>query len=165
MKKDLRIDGRMQRVFVLSETDERIAYIPLKSIHRVDYDRLNEISDAVPNKPILEQMRKTKLGNGRNALVQYDSVIQVADKVTSENGAIRLKKPEEAILEVEAHNLAKPPQVQMVEPPKEQTNQNTQTVNEEKQTDQPKKTRARRTTSKSKTTRTRRSTKTQKTSE
>lgn len=76
--KDIRINGKLNRVFVLKETDSRIVHIPVKSLHRVDYDRLRDIESKTPSKAdMLDTMRKTELDNGRNALVQYDKHIQV----------------------------------------------------------------------------------------
>lgn len=74
--KDIRIDGRMNRVFVLKDADERIIYIPIAMCHRVDYERFKEIAEINPGN-MLDQMKRTKLSNGRNALTQYDSIIQV----------------------------------------------------------------------------------------
>ena len=90
--KDIRINGKMHRVFVLTESDERYVYIPLKHITRVDYNRLLEIENKGGD--MLTEMKKTKLDNGRNALSQYDSIIQVAVKEGQQVGA-RLPKPDE----------------------------------------------------------------------
>jgi hypothetical protein len=103
MLKDIRIDGRMQRVFVLKETSERILYIALKSLHRVDYDQLLDIDKTYP-KDMLEGMRKTKLANGRNALAQYDAIIQVSVKNQPTGDISRIRKPDEAIISVEVKN-------------------------------------------------------------
>lgn len=91
--KDLRIDGRMQRVFVLLETDERMVYIPVKSLHRVDYDFLIDLEDKWPRN-MLEGLKKSKLPNGRNALVQYENIIQVL-QFTGKGNEVRIKKPHE----------------------------------------------------------------------
>jgi hypothetical protein len=91
--KNIKIDGRMTPVFVLKETDNRIVYIPVNHLHRVDYDRLKDIEKAGGN-DMLAQMRRTKLSNGMNSLAAYDKVIQVADKANGNNVA-RLKKPDE----------------------------------------------------------------------
>lgn len=96
--KDIRIDNRSARVFVLKETDDRIVYIPLKVLHRVDYDRLLKIEQEAGDK-MLERMSETVLDNGRNALVQYDGLIQVMKK-NSETTGERLKKPEESIKDI-----------------------------------------------------------------
>ena len=93
---DIRVDGRTQRVFVLKESDERIVYIPIKSLHRVDYDRLLDIEKASAPGKMLDLMLKTTLNNGRNALVQYDSIIQVMFKTDEKNG-VRLRKPTESL--------------------------------------------------------------------
>ena len=97
--KDVRIDGRLTRVFVLKESDDRLVYIPLKVLHRVDYDRLVAIENAVKGRSMsmLERMSEVKLDNGRNALTQYDNLIQVMNK-TVVDGRIageRLRKPGE----------------------------------------------------------------------
>ena len=94
MQKDIKIDGRMQRVFVLTENDKRICYIPLKSLHRVDYEQLKDLSHKYKSR-MMEGMAETTLQNGRNALRQYDKIIQVANKGEAPT---RLKKPEEAII-------------------------------------------------------------------
>lgn len=110
--KDIRINGRMARVFVLKETKDRLVYIPLKNIHRVDYDRLLDIEAAATraNSDMLDVMSNYKLDNGRNALLQYDAIIQVMQKTTS-IGKIdvgeRLQKPEEAVIQMEIQAVVK----------------------------------------------------------
>lgn len=94
--KDIRINGRNQRVFVLKETDERVVYIPVKALHHVDYIRLKDIE--AKGGIMLDRMSETTLDNGRNALVQYDDLIQVLVK-TGKNTGERLLKPSEAIPE------------------------------------------------------------------
>jgi len=94
--KDIRINGRNQRVFVLKETDERVVYIPVKALHHVDYIRLKDIE--AKGGIMLDRMSETTLDNGRNALVQYDDLIQVLVK-TGKNTGERLLKPDEAIPE------------------------------------------------------------------
>lgn len=91
--KDVRINNRMQRVFVLKETKDRMVYIPIKSLHIVDYHRLLEIEKLHGDK-MLEGMKKSRLDNGINALVQYDNLIQVMEK-NGEREGIRITKPEE----------------------------------------------------------------------
>lgn len=103
MMKDIRIDGRLQRVFVLKETNDRVVYISLRSLHRVDYDQLKDISEKY-GKDMLEGMKKSKLLNGRNALVQYDDIIQVSLK--SGDDSQRMKKPVESLIAVESKNVA-----------------------------------------------------------
>lgn len=94
--KDLRINSRMQRVWVLRETDERLLYIPVKSMHRVDYNWFAENDKRVPQgSDFLNIMAKSKLKNGQNALKQYDSIIQVVTKSSDATGT-RIPKPEEA---------------------------------------------------------------------
>lgn len=90
--KTLRIDGKMQMVFVLKETDDSLIYIPVKSLSRVDYDRLTDIEKQ--GGEMLTEMRKTKLANGRNALALYDNIIQVV-RLTDETRGHRLRKPDE----------------------------------------------------------------------
>lgn len=110
MMSDIRIDGRLQRVFVLTQTDERILYIPLKSLHRVDYEQLTKISKEFGN-GMLEGMRKTTLNNGRNALTQYDQMIQVSiiqKRTPKETTGKRIKKPEEVMVEVARSNPPEP---------------------------------------------------------
>lgn len=90
--KDIRIDGRMQRVFVLKETADRVVYIPVKVLHRVDYQRLIDIEAAAAGR-MLDRMSETTLDNGINALVMYDKLIQVME--VSSNA--RLRKPDEPL--------------------------------------------------------------------
>jgi len=89
---DIRIDGRTHRVFVLTKSDKRIVYIPVKSLHRTDYDRLCQLEKQ--DGDLLKVMQKTKLDNGRNALELYDDIIQVLDLT---KGNHRLPKPDEAM--------------------------------------------------------------------
>lgn len=110
--KDVRINGRMARVFVLKETKDRLVYIPLNSIHRVDYDRLLDV-EAIASRTktdMLDVMSTYKLDNGRNALLQYDSIIQVLQK-TADIGKIsvgeRLEKPGEAVIKMEVQATVK----------------------------------------------------------
>ena len=93
MLKDIKIDNRTERVFVLTENAERVCYISLKTLHRIDYERLMEISKKFDDK-MLEGMKDTTLSNGRNALRQYDNLIQVAQK-GDKNAASRIAKPNE----------------------------------------------------------------------
>lgn len=97
--KDIRIDNRMQRVFILKETDDRIVYIPVKALLRIDYDRLLKIEKD--GKEMLDTMSKATLDNGINALVQYDNLIQVMMK-TKEGVGQRLRKPDEPEAKVTA---------------------------------------------------------------
>ncbi|MCI4410425.1 MAG: hypothetical protein JHC38_01995 [Thiotrichales bacterium] len=93
MMQDIRIDGRMQRVFVLMERDNRVVYIPLTSLTQVDYDRLTDISKQDPDN-MLETMSKATLSNGRNMLALYDKLIQVMVK-TGEGEGTRILKTSE----------------------------------------------------------------------
>tara|TARA_B100000700_G_scaffold325735_1_gene435276 strand:- start:621 stop:1190 length:570 start_codon:yes stop_codon:yes gene_type:complete len=91
----IKINNRTHKVFVLDKTEKRIVYIPVKSCHRVDYDRLRDAEKQAPkNYPLLDYLKKKKFDNGRNALDVLDKIIQVADLV--EGGAVRLAKPDEA---------------------------------------------------------------------
>jgi multidrug efflux pump subunit AcrA (membrane-fusion protein) len=93
MMQDIRIDGRMQRVFVLMERDDRVVYIPLTALTQVDYDRLIDISKQDP-KNMLETMSKAMLSNGRNMLALYDTLIQVMVKTGDAEGTRVLKTTE-----------------------------------------------------------------------
>lgn len=96
MLKRFKIDGRMQEVFVLRETDSRVVYVPVKSMHRTDYERFKKMtSEKPPRVDMLDYMSKTKLSNGMNALVQYDRLIQVAN--IHNNIGTRVKKTEEIV--------------------------------------------------------------------
>lgn len=99
--KNVKIDGKLSRVFVLKETDDSLVYIPVKSLFRVDYEKLCELEKE--GGELLKVLSKTTLPNGRNALVQYDSLIQVlryTDEEKKQHGS-RLKKPDEVFAEVE----------------------------------------------------------------
>lgn len=99
----IKIDNRTKKVFVLDRSDDRIVYIPVKSCHRIDYDRLVKAEKEKPdNTPLLSYLRKIKFDNGRNALDVLDKIIQVAN-VSSSDSASRLPKPDEA----ESFNLSK----------------------------------------------------------
>lgn len=91
--KDFTIDGTKQRVFVLTENADRVVYIPLKDLHRVDYTRLMKLDEA--DGELLKVMSTTTLENGMNALTQYESLLQVAD--ISGDTAHRIKKPSEKV--------------------------------------------------------------------
>lgn len=106
--KDVRIDNRINRVFVLKETDERMVYIPIKSLHRVDYDRLRKIEADAGEGNMLDAMARLAVDNGINALVMYDSLIQVLVK-TAEKAGDRILKPGE--------KRPAPPLVQVVHQP------------------------------------------------
>lgn len=94
--KDVRIDGKLQRVFVLKETEKRLVYIPVRSLMEVDYIRLIDMEKKGGD--LLKVMTETKLDNGRNALVQYDNIIQVMNYTDKDNKlGTRLRKPEEGV--------------------------------------------------------------------
>lgn len=98
--KDVKINSRLQRVFVLKESEDRLVYIPVKSLHRVDYERLKKMSgEKPPRMDLLDFMAKKKLDNGINALVQFDGLIQVSKQFGHSN--LRLKKPDEVIRDAE----------------------------------------------------------------
>jgi len=83
--KDIRINNKLNRVFVLKETDDRIVHIPLKSLHRVDYNRLVDIEKRTGKEDMLKVMSETTLDNGRNALDQYDAHIEIYVKHRQSN--------------------------------------------------------------------------------
>lgn len=92
--KVLRIDGRTAKVFVLKETDDSLVYIPVKSLFRYDYDIMVEMEQR--GGELLKTMAKEVLPNGRNALVQYDSLIQVARYTDTEQTEVRrVRRPDE----------------------------------------------------------------------
>lgn len=101
--RDIRVDGIFQRVFILKEDAERIVYIPIKLLHRTDYERLKMVEKAAGRGDMLEEMRKTKLDNGKNALVLYDSLIQVFEIKSTKGVATgeRLRKPDEPAVKTE----------------------------------------------------------------
>lgn len=95
--KTLRIDGRLAKVFVLKETQDSLVYIPVKSLFRIDYERLLKMEEQ--GGELLKTMAKTMLDNGRNALVQYDNVIQVLRYTEGQTDTgVRVRRPDELIL-------------------------------------------------------------------
>lgn len=97
--KDFRIDGMTQRVFVLSSTDKRIVYIPVKSLHRQDYEELKKLdAETTPSRSLMDILGKHRMKNGRNALAIFQNLIQVADLTDvpgSITSALRVRKPDE----------------------------------------------------------------------
>lgn len=89
--KDISIDGKIQRVYVLKQTGDRLVYIPLKDLHRVDYERLNELSEKEGE--LLKVLSRTTLDNGMNALTQYEHLLQIVDIVDGKG--TRVRKPSE----------------------------------------------------------------------
>lgn len=89
--KDISIDGKIQRVYVLKQTGDRLVYIPLKDLHRVDYERLNELSEKEGE--LLKVLSRTTLDNGMNALTQYEHLLQIVDIVDGKG--TRVRKPTE----------------------------------------------------------------------
>jgi len=94
--RDVKINGKTQRVFVLAEGEDRLVYIPVKTLHRVDYTRLVDMENVSKKtkRSMLEVMKETKLDNGRNALVVYDNIIQVMIE-NEENKGVRIPKKNE----------------------------------------------------------------------
>lgn len=92
--KDVRIDNILQRVFVLKETEDSLVYIPVKSLFKYDYDVLCKMERD--GGELLKVMSRTTLDNGRNALIQYDNIIQVM-RYTDKGKRVgtRVKKPAE----------------------------------------------------------------------
>lgn len=109
--KDVRINNRINRVFVLKETDERLVYIPIKSLHRVDYERLRKIEAEAGEGNMLDAMVNLNADNGLNSLVMYDSLIQVLVK-TTDKGGDRLLKPGEKSPQVTIVQVAQAPQAE-----------------------------------------------------
>lgn len=91
--KDINIDGKVQRVFVLTETEKRVVYIPLKDLHRVDYERLVEFDKEEGE--LMKVMARSTLDNGMNALTQYEKLFQIAD--INDGKGTRVRKPEEGV--------------------------------------------------------------------
>jgi len=108
---DLRINKRLQRVFVLKRSEDSVVYIPVKALTRVDYDRLVAIEKK--GGEMLAQMRKETLDNGRNALALYDHIIQVV-RLNDEKTGTRLPKPDEpqAAMPEQTDNSVTPPPAQ-----------------------------------------------------
>lgn len=91
---DIRVDNKLQRVFVLRKTDDSIVYIPLTSLTYVDYKRLLDVE--AQGGEMLTQMRKETFDNGRNALALYDNVIEVVRLSDKKKGVgKRVLKPGE----------------------------------------------------------------------
>jgi hypothetical protein len=120
MIKDIKIDGKMQRVFVLHSGNNRIAYIPYAYLSQIDYDRLIDLSKKYPDGGMMDAMAKTTLPNNKNMLALYDNLIQVID-MDSNNSGTRLRKPEEpakmesADEDVEQADIAVTPNGEVVE--------------------------------------------------
>lgn len=106
--KVIKVKGKPTQGFVLKETDESIVFIPVKYLHRVDYERLKEIETKNP-KDMLGELKKTKLSNGINALVQYDKSIIVVPRDEAEG---KKKEPVK-------RGPGRPPKNTKVEPVKE----------------------------------------------
>jgi hypothetical protein len=100
--KTIRIDNKLQRVFVLRENKNRMIYIPVKSLHRVDYERMKEIEAKKTSDDLLTVMGDVKLSNGINALVQFDNLICVAVIDENSEGHKILKPGEKAIKAISA---------------------------------------------------------------
>lgn len=106
--KVIKVKGKPIQGFVLKETDESIVFIPVKYLHRVDYERLKEVEAKNPN-DMLGELKKTKLSNGINALVQYDKSIIVVSRAEAEG-----KKKEPA-----KRGPGRPPKNKKAEPVKD----------------------------------------------
>lgn len=121
--KVINIDGKPNKVFVLKETKDSLVYIPVKALFRVDYERLVELEKQ--GGELLKVMQKTTLDNGRNALVQYDNVIQVLRYKNGSEAGTRLKRPEENIFNIGASEIkaetAQPENVEQKQPQPQQT--------------------------------------------
>lgn len=90
--KDFTIDGKTQRVFVLTQSDTRVVYIPLKDLHRVDYDRLVEFDKEEGE--LMKVLARSVLDNGMNALTQFESLLQIMD-INADGQGTRIRKPVE----------------------------------------------------------------------
>lgn len=90
--KDFTIDGKTQRVFVLTQSDTRVVYIPLKDLHRVDYDRLVEFDKEEGE--LMKVLARSVLDNGMNALTQFESLLQIMD-INADGQGTRVRKPVE----------------------------------------------------------------------
>lgn len=94
--KDFRIDGKMKRVFVLKETKDRVVFIPLLALTRIDYNRLKEAEEKAGAAELLTELRNTTADNGRNLLALLDNIIEVGLKDASQEGVLtRMSKPNE----------------------------------------------------------------------
>lgn len=109
--KFFKIDGVNQKVFTLTESEvkdgkQRIVYIPVTGVHYVDYKRLVEAeSKTKKDYTLLDVLHETTLNNGKNALVYFDNVIQVAE--IDGNEGQRILKTEERIAREKAREIAK----------------------------------------------------------
>lgn len=89
MIKTIEVNKRLIKAFVLSETDKRLLYIPLKSLHYADYKQLKAVSDREPDN-MLEEMRRSKhTGNNRNLLAMYDGLINVLSKAAGNRSLMK----------------------------------------------------------------------------
>lgn len=96
MIKTIEVNKRKIKAFIIDESDTRVLYINLKSLHHKDYQRLKEVSDRAPNN-MLEEMRRSKHpGNNRNMLVMYDGLINVMSKAAG-NRSLMKSNSEKAV--------------------------------------------------------------------
>lgn len=116
MLKQIEVNKRLIQAFILSETENRVLYIPVKSLHYNDYRQLKAVSDREPNN-MLEEMRRSKhTGNNRNLLAMYDGLINVLSKKAGNRSLMKsntetatqhnelVKKLEKGDIQLDAYN-------------------------------------------------------------
>lgn len=91
--KDIKInDGSIRRCFVLKEGPAATIAIPLRKLMAVDFRRLKTIE--AQGGEMLKTMRDWKLDNGRNALKQYEPLIEVIHNPQFKRDKIRREQEE-----------------------------------------------------------------------
>lgn len=103
---DVTIDGKLKRVFSLRQENNRLVYLDLKKLTRVDYQRVLEVEEKGGD--LLTELRNTTADNGRNLLALIDNIIDVAVQDPNDSKKFyRMSKPGEPKKEVPVEAKAK----------------------------------------------------------
>jgi hypothetical protein len=139
MIKTIEVNKRKIKAFIIDESESRILYINLKSLHFKDYQRLKEVSDRAPNDMLAELKRSKHPGNNRNMLVMYDGLINVLSKKAGNRSLMKantekameqnelIRKLEQGELELDAYGN-----------PVEKTEEQPQVIQEQEEQPKPK---------------------------
>ena len=76
--KDIRIEGRTERCFILKDDQAATVVIPISKLMPVDFRRLRDIENK--GGEMLSKMRDETLDNGRNAIKQYEPLFTIVRK-------------------------------------------------------------------------------------
>ncbi len=76
--KDMKIDGRTERCFILKDDAAATIVIPISKLMPVDFRRLRDIENK--GGEMMQQMRDANLDNGRNAIKQYEPLFVIVRK-------------------------------------------------------------------------------------